>query len=282
MLIDGKKEAEKLLEDLKIRYDKLKEKYRKAGLAVVLVGDNKASKVYVNIKQKTCERLDILTKNIYLKEDISEKELIDTLLSLNEDKSIDGILVQLPLPKHLSRIDIANYINPKKDVDGFTPYNMGKLILNKDGIRPCTPSGVIHLIKSIGVEIEGKDVVIIGRSNMVGKPLTNMLLNLSATVQICHSKTKDIDDKIAKADILVTAVGLPGLINKNHKFKKGVVIIDVGTTKVENKLLGDVDKIIYENENVSYITPVPGGVGPMTVAYLMKNTIDAYEKEVKK
>lgn len=280
--IDGKFVAEKILNEIKEKHDNLSKKYnRKASLTVILVGNNEASKIYVKNKEKACDKVGILAKTIILNENISKEELIEVIEKENVNKNTDAILLQLPLPKHLDQIEITSHINYKKDVDGFSPINMGKLILNHEGIRPCTALGVIKLLKEYNINICGSDVLIIGRSNIVGKPLANMLTNMSATVQICHSKTKNIDDKIEKADILITAAGYPKLINKHHKLKKGVCIIDVGINRVNGKLCGDVAIDEIDSKNVSYITPVPGGVGPMTIASLLENVLNIYESRIK-
>lgn len=280
-IIDGKYIADKLLEDLKEKHDKLKKIYgRPATLTVILIGNDEASKIYVKNKEKACNKLKIKSKTIILDENISKEELINVIEKENENSNTDGILLQLPLPKHLNQIEITSHIDYRKDVDGFSPINMGRLILNQSGIRPCTALGVIKLLNEYNVKIEGADVVIIGRSNIVGKPLANMLTNSSATVQICHSKTENIDDKIKKADILITAVGRPKLINSHHELKKGVCIIDVGISRVNSKLCGDVAIDEIDKKKVALITPVPGGVGPMTIACLIENLLNIYENKL--
>lgn len=279
MIIDGKKVSLEILDNLKIKHDKLsKIKGRKARLTVILIGNNEASKIYVKNKENACRKIGIESKTIILDEIISSEKLKEIIQKENQDEKTDGILVQLPLPKHLDQIEICSYIDAKKDVDGFNPINMGKLILNQKGLRPCTAVGVIKLLEYYNIQIESKDVVIIGRSNIVGKPLTNMLLNRSATVQVCHSKTNDIDSKIANADILICAAGYANLINKNHKLKNGACLIDVGINRVDGKLVGDIniDEVI-SNSDISYITPVPGGVGPMTIACLLDNLMQIFE-----
>ena len=269
MIIDGKKIADELLDSLETKHKKLSEiKKRKAKLSVILVGDNEASKIYVRNKEKACEKVGIITNTIILDKNISKEDLIKVIEKENNDKETDGILLQLPLT-------CSNFVG--KDVDGFSPVNIGKLILNKEGIRPCTVLAVVKLLEAYNIKIEGADVVIIGRSNIVGKPLNNMLMNMSATVQVCHSKTKNIDDKIANADILICAAGYPNLINKTHKLKKGVCLIDVGINRVNGKICGDINNEVLENNEVSYITPVPKGVGPMTVAYLVENVLKIFE-----
>ena len=278
MIIDGKKIADELLDSLENKHKKLSEiKKRKAKLSVILVGDNEASKIYVRNKEKACEKVGIITNTIILDKNISKEDLIKVIEKENNDKETDGILLQLPLPNHFDQVEITSYIDYNKDVDGFSPVNIGKLILNKEGIRPCTALAVVKLLEAYNVKIEGADVVIIGRSNIVGKPLNNMLLNMSATVQVCHSKTKNIDDKIANADILICAAGYPNLINKTHKLKKGVCLIDVGINRVNGKICGDINNEVLENNEVSYITPVPKGVGPMTVACLVENVLKIFE-----
>lgn len=283
MIIDGKKVANNLLMALKEKHEILKVKInRPATLTVILVGDDDASKIYVRNKENACKKVGIKSNTIILPSNTQKEELIEVIRKENNNPDVDAILLQLPLPKHLDQIEISSYIDYRKDVDGFTPINLGKMMLNKSGIRPCTAVGVIKLLEEYGVNISGADVVIIGRSNIVGKPLSIMLTNLSATVQVCHSKTKNIDEKIANADILITAAGYPNLINKHHKLKKGVCIIDVGINRVNGKLCGDVNINEIDLESVSYITPVPGGVGPMTVACLMENVINIFESRLDK
>lgn len=279
-IIDGKYVAENLLGKLLDKHNKLKKIHgRPARLVVILVGSNESSKMYVRNKERVCNKLGIDSSTIVLDENVTKEKLIEVIEKENANPFTDGILLQLPLPKHLNQIEITSHIDFRKDVDGFSPINIGKLILNQKGIRPCTALGVIKLLKEYKVKIEGADVVIIGRSNIVGKPLANMLTNMSATVQVCHSKTVDIDSKIEKADILITAAGYPKLINSHHKLKKNVCIIDVGINRVNSKLCGDVAIDEIDQKKVSLITPVPGGVGPMTVACLIENLLNIYENK---
>jgi len=276
-ILDGKGTAEKIRKVLKEKIAKLD---KKPCLAVIQVGNNPASSVYINIKSIACEDVGIISKKIHLKEDATEKELLAKLMELRGDDSVNGILVQLPLPKHINEYNIIKEVCYHKDVDGFNPINVGKYTIGKNAFVPCTPKGVIRLLDEYKIPVEGKNAVVVGRSNIVGRPLSILLLNRGATVTVCHSRTKDLAYHTKQADILVVAVGKPGLITKDM-VKKGAVVVDVGTTKVDGKLKGDVD---FENvkEVASYITPVPKGVGPMTVAMLLENTLQAYELQGKK
>ena len=241
-------------------------------LAVILVGNDAASQVYVRNKKKACEYTVIKSLSYELDEDIKEDELIKLIDELNNRDDVNGILVQLPLPKHIDEQKILLKIKPSKDVDGFHPYNTGLLSIGKAVLKPCTPAGIIELINRSNIEISGKNAVVIGRSNIVGKPVSMLLLSENATVTVCHSKTKDINKTIKNADIVVAAVGIPYFV-KEDMVKDGAVVIDVGINRLENgHLAGDVD---FENvsKKASYITPVPGGVGPMTIAMLMKNCL---------
>lgn len=254
--------------------ESLKKEGKKIGLAVILVGDDPASKVYVGNKKKACEYIGIYSEEYVLPEETTQKELTDLIEVLNERNDISGILVQLPLPEHIDEKAVINTINPKKDVDAFHPVNVGKIMIGDFDFVPCTPYGVMHLIKETGTEIKGKECVVIGRSNIVGKPQAMLLLHENGTVTVCHSKTKNLKDVTRRADILVSAVGKANFVTKDM-VKEGAVVIDVGMNRnSDGKLCGDVD---FENvKNVaSYITPVPGGVGPMTIAMLMKNTVKA-------
>lgn len=275
-IIDGKSVSEKILNVLKKQHDYIVEKYNThAGLAVILVGDDKASQVYVRNKERACNKVGIKAITITMPANSTKEQIIDKIQELNADESINGILLQMPLPKHLNSVEIIENIDYRKDVDGLTAKSLGNLVLNIDGFKPCTAQGIVKLLKEYEVQIEGANTVIVGRSNIVGKPLANMLINLSATVQVCHTKTKNLNEKLANADIVVVAVGVKHLINAKY-LKKGAVIIDVGINRVDGKLYGDVDfeDVIQKNE-VSYITPVPGGVGPMTIACLMENIINS-------
>ena len=278
-LIDGKKTSNIIKEEVGNEIKELKEKYGKVpGLAVVIVGEDPASKVYVGSKVKACETLGLYSEKYTLSEDVSEKELLDLVRKLNTDEKIHGILVQLPLPKHIDSKLVIDSISPSKDVDGFSAENIGKVLIgDPDTFKSCTPYGVVELLKRYNIEISGQDVVIVGRSNIVGKPLAAMLINESATVTVCHSRTKNLKEKVKSADIVIAAVGIAKFVTEDM-VKEGAVVIDVGINRLENgKLCGDVD---FEtvSPKASYITPVPGGVGPMTIAMLMKNTLISFKK----
>lgn len=280
--IDGKGIAQKTLAYIEKEHKLLKDKYgRAAGLAVIMAGDNPASEIYVKNKIKACEIAGIYSRTIKLDENVTEKDLIEEIEKLNKDDKIDGILVQLPLPVHIDELKIINAISPEKDVDGFHSVNLGKMIIgDKTGFLPCTPYGIMQLLDEYGIDPAGKDTVIIGRSNIVGKPAAILFIEKSATVQVCNTKTKNTKEKIRNADIVIAAVGVPNFI-KGEDIKEGAVVIDVGINRVNGKLCGDVD---YEevSEKAGYITPVPGGVGPMTIASLIKNTFKSYVNKVEK
>ena len=271
-IIDGKKIADKILNELKSKIKNMKER---PGLAIVLVGNNPASEIYVNFKEKTCKEVGFYCERFNLGKNIGELDLLKLINELNQKTNLHGILVQLPLPKQIDEHLIVNSILPHKDVDGFTPLNLGSLVSENTILAPATARAVLHLIESTGIGIEGKNAVVVGRSNIVGKPVAMMLLEKNATVTICHSKTKNLAEQTRKADILVVAVGKPRLIKKGM-VKEGAVVIDVGINRADGKIVGDVD---FENvkEIAGYITPVPGGVGPMTIAMLMQNTLKAVE-----
>ena len=279
--IDGKAFSQTVLEKIKEEHSQLKEKYGKpAGLAVVIVGNNSASQVYVKNKIRACENVGFYSENIELDENISEKELLQEIDKLNKNERINGILVQLPLPAHINELKIIDSISPEKDVDGFHVSNIGKMVIGDEtGFLSCTPYGIMQLLEEYKIEIAGKDAVIIGRSNIVGKPMALMLIQKGATVQVCNSNTKDLRKKLNKADIIIVAAGVPKLLKKED-VKEGTVVIDVGINRVDGKICGDVD---YEEvaEKTSYITPVPGGVGPMTIASLIKNTFKSYKNSLK-
>ena len=279
--IDGKAFSQVILEKIREEHNQLKEKYGKqAGLAVVIVGNNPASQVYVRNKIKACENVGFYSENIELDENISEKELLQEIDKLNKNDRINGILVQLPLPSHINELKIIDSISPEKDVDGFHVANIGKMVIGDEtGFLSCTPYGIMQLLEEYKIEIAGKDAVIIGRSNIVGKPMALMLIQKGATVQVCNSRTKDLRKKLNDADIIIVAAGVPKLLKKED-VKEGAVVIDVGINRVDGKICGDVD---YEEvaERVSYITPVPGGVGPMTIASLIKNTFKSYKNSLK-
>lgn len=279
--IDGKAFSQTVLEKIREEHSQLKEKYGKpAGLAVVIVGNNPASQVYVKNKIRACENVGFYSENIELDENISEKELLQKINKLNKNDRINGILVQLPLPAHINELKIIDSISPEKDVDGFHVSNIGKMVIGDEtGFLSCTPYGIMQLLEEYKIEIAGKDAVIIGRSNIVGKPMALMLIQKGATVQVCNSNTKDLRKKLNEADIIIVAAGVPKLLKKED-VKEGAVVIDVGINRVDGKICGDVD---YEEvaEKTSYITPVPGGVGPMTIASLIKNTFKSYKNSLK-
>lgn len=274
MIIDGRLIAQNIKSDLKKEIENLKLKGINPGLAVILVGEDSASKIYVKNKKRCCDELGIFSEEFYFPEDTSEKEIIDLIEKLNQDKKINGILVQLPLPSHINQKNITESILPEKDVDAFHSSTIGNLLTNHTKLLPCTPAGIIEIFHRENISLVGKHCVIIGRSNIVGKPLAFMLINEDATVTICHSKTKNLSEICKNADIIICAVGKAKFLNRNM-IKKGAVIIDVGINRDENgKICGDVDFDDVKNI-ASAITPVPGGVGPMTIAMLMKNTITA-------
>jgi methylenetetrahydrofolate dehydrogenase (NADP+)/methenyltetrahydrofolate cyclohydrolase len=280
-ILDGKKLADALNSELKLNIDEtVKKTGIKPTLATILVGENPASREYVNIKHKTCAQVGIDSLMINLDENSSKEELFNQLSKLNKKKSVHGILLQLPLPDKLKDLTskFLEFILPYKDVDGFHPINRGKLFDYDEELAPCTPKGIIALLEHYHIELNGKDVVVINRSNLVGKPLIFMLLKRNATISICHTATRNINDHIRRADVLIVAVGQPKFITSD-KIKDGVVIIDVGTNRVDGKLCGDVD---FENvyEKCSKITPVPGGVGPLTVSFLLQNTFTVYKKQL--
>lgn len=282
MILDGKALSNKILDEISKEHDfMLKKNGRRAGLVVVIVGDDKASRVYVKNKRMTCEKVGFFTETIDFSSNISEEELLKEIERLNSDERFDGILVQLPLPKHIDELKVLNAINPDKDVDGFHFNNIGKMVVGDDtGFLSCTPYGIMQLFNEYNINVEGKDVVIIGRSNIVGKPMALLLIQKRATVQVCNTRTKDMREKLKNADIVISAAGVPNLIGKED-IKKGAVVIDVGINRVEGKICGDVN--FEEVEDIaSYITPVPGGVGPMTIASLMKNTLKSYRMRVDK
>jgi len=273
-IISGKEVSEEIKEQLKGEVEELKKQGIFPGLAVIIVGDDAASRVYVNNKKKACEQLGIYSEEYALSADASEDEILALIDELNKKDTISGILVQLPLPKHISEKKVIERINPKKDVDAFHPVNVGKIMTGDYDFVPCTPAGIMELIERSGVSAEGKECVVIGRSNIVGKPMAMLLLHQNGTVTVCHSRTKNLKEKTKNADILVVAVGKPSFVT-GDMIKEGAVVIDVGINRLENKkLVGDVD---FESaEKVAgAITPVPGGVGPMTIAMLMKNTVKA-------
>ncbi len=268
-IIDGKALAANIRADVKKRAGKLD---AKPGLAVVLVGKDPASRVYVDSKEKSCKEVGFYSEKYVLDENIDEMELLNVVEKLNQSRKIHGILVQLPLPKHINEQLVIDAILPYKDVDGFSAVNIGNMLMGNNMIIPATPKGVIKLIESTGVGIEGKHAVVVGRSNIVGKPAALLLQQKNATVTMCHSRTKNLEKYTKQADILVVAVGKPKLIKANM-VKKGAIVIDVGTNRVDGKLVGDVD-FDSVKKVAGYITPVPGGVGPMTIACLLENTLE--------
>ncbi|MDR0676135.1 MAG: bifunctional methylenetetrahydrofolate dehydrogenase/methenyltetrahydrofolate cyclohydrolase FolD [Elusimicrobiota bacterium] len=275
-IINGTEISENLKLQVKNEILSLKNKInRSPKLVVILVGENPASKVYVGNKQKTSLEIGIQSEIIKLDENTNQNELINIIKKLNVDANVDGILVQLPLPKQICELEILKTINPLKDVDCFHPENVGLMLIGKPRFLPCTPAGIIEMLKQKNITLEGKNVVVIGRSNIVGKPLALLLLQNNATVTICHSKTKNLEKLTQKADILIVAIGKANFLTKDM-IKKNSIIIDVGINRIDNKLYGDVNfKDVFEK--ASFITPVPGGVGKMTIIMLMKNTVSAYK-----
>lgn len=281
-IIDGNKVSCLLKEEIKKEIIQFKEENIVPGLSVILVGDHAPSRFYVNKKRKTCEELGIYSEVYEFPGKISQKELTRLILRLNEKESIHGILVQLPLPNHINQYEIMDIVHPSKDVDGFNSYNVAKLYRGEDCLEPCTPKGILTLLDHYKISLEGKRVTIIGRSDIVGKPLSIMLSNKkrNATVTLCHSKTKNLEDITRESDILISAIGKPNYIVKNM-IKEGAVVIDVGINKIDDldatsgkRIVGDVDfEQVYDK--TSYITPVPGGVGPMTIVSLIQNTLKA-------
>ena len=274
MILDGKLVSQRIKDALKEEVANLKNQGVSVGLTVIIVGDDPASRVYVNSKKKACEALGITSQEFALPEDTTEEELLSLIEKLNKDEKVNGILVQLPLPKHINEETVINTIDPKKDVDAFHPQNVGKIMIGNYDFLPCTPAGVMELIKESGIDVSGKECVVLGRSNIVGKPQAMLLLHQNGTVTICHSRTQNLKEVTKRADILVAAIGKPNFVTADM-VKEGAVVIDVGINRLADKTLcGDVD---FEavSKVASAITPVPGGVGPMTIAMLMKNTVTA-------
>ncbi len=271
-ILDGKALSQKIRGNVKKEIDILREVGVIPGLAVILVGDDPASKTYVKMKEKACDEAGMYATIHKMPASTSQEKILEIIGKINEDDNIDGILVQLPLPPHIDTDTILQAIDPNKDVDGFHPFNVGKLVLGLDGFAPCTPLGVMEIFKEYEIDPKGLDVCVVGASNIVGKPMMNLLLNSFATVDICHIYTKNLKEHTKKADVVVVGVGKAGLITKDM-VKEGAIVIDIGINRLENgKLVGDVD---YESvaPKCSYITPVPGGVGPMTIAMLLSNTL---------
>ncbi len=276
-LIDGKKVSAEIKEQVASEVEQLKKKVGKIpGLAVVLVGEDPASAVYVRNKNKTCEKVGFQSFSHPLAADTEEIKLLQLIAGLNANPEVNGILVQLPLPDHIDEQKVLEAIDPKKDVDGFHPVNVGYLTSGGDALAPCTPAGIIEMLDFYKIDIEGKNAVILGRSNIVGKPMASLLLKRNATVTICHSRTRDLAAVARSADILVAAIGKPKFVTADM-VGEGATVIDVGINRVDGKLVGDVDFDAVA-EKAAYITPVPGGVGPMTIAMLMKNTLSAFKK----
>lgn len=273
-IISGTNLAKKLRAEIKEEATILQQRGITPTLAVVLVGDNKASKSYVNSKHKACSENNINSVKIELDENISTDSLLNEIVKLNNDNNVHGILVQLPLPKHIDAEQILNAVSPKKDVDGFHPINVGKLVIGEAKLIPCTPLGILEMIKSTGEEIDGKLALVIGRSNIVGKPISTLLLQNNATVITAHSKTKNLDSLLEQADIIVSCVGSAHFLTGDEKVKETVTIIDVGNNYKDGKLVGDVNLENFMGK-VKYISPVPGGVGPLTITMLMRNTLIA-------
>ena len=278
VILDGKETAKKVRENLKSKVEELKQRNIFPKLAVIMVGDDGASKIYVKNKSKACEELGIDYEEFLLGDDTTQEQLLNLIKELNEKKDVHGILLQSPIPKHLDINEAFRTIAPEKDVDGFNPVNVGKLVLGQDTFISCTPFGVIKLLEEYNIPIEGKNAVVIGRSNIVGKPMLQCLLNKHATITICHSKTENLKEVTKKADILVAAIGKANFVTKDM-VKDGAVVIDVGINRNEQgKVCGDVD--FEEIQSIaSYITPVPGGVGPMTIAMLLNNVVKAAEEK---
>ncbi|WP_252380656.1 bifunctional methylenetetrahydrofolate dehydrogenase/methenyltetrahydrofolate cyclohydrolase FolD [Desulfovulcanus ferrireducens] len=275
-ILNGKETAAQIRQELKEEIAQLKSQAGRApGLAVILVGEDPASQVYVRNKEKACAEVGIISKGFHLPAEITQAELEDKICALNEDPEVDGILLQLPLPKGLDSQRCLDLILPEKDVDGFHPVNVGKLTLGLDGLRSCTPAGIMTLLKRYDLSVQGKKAVVIGRSNIVGKPLALMLLQENATVTICHSRTQDIASEVSQADFVFAAVGRAKFVTR-EMVKPGAVVVDVGINRTEEGLVGDCD---FENlkDIVSAITPVPGGVGPMTIAQLLLNTVQSFK-----
>lgn len=278
VILDGKAVSAKVKEEVKAEVEALKKQGVSVGLAVIIVGNNPASRTYVNNKKKACEAAGILSEEHALPEETTQEELLALVRELNHKDSINGILCQLPLPKQLDEEAVIAAISEKKDVDAFSAVNVGHIMIGDYSFLPCTPAGIMEILRRYNIDVAGKECVVIGRSNIVGKPMAMLLLHQNGTVTICHSKTKNLKDVTSRADILVAAVGIPHFVTADM-VKDGAVVIDVGMDRDENgKLCGDVDFAAVEPK-ASYITPVPGGVGPMTIATLLKNTVTAAKQQ---
>jgi methylenetetrahydrofolate dehydrogenase (NADP+)/methenyltetrahydrofolate cyclohydrolase len=273
-IINGKQIAEQIKQNLKQEISQLNSK---PGLAVILVGDNPNSIIYTSLKEKACEEVGIYSKIYKFKKEIKEQEIIDLIKELNQNPKINGVLVQLPLPKNLNQNKVINSLSPEKDVDGLHPLNLGKLSSNQSTIIPCTPKAIIKVLDFFNIDLQGKNIVIINRSNVVGKPLANLFLKRNATVTLCHSKTQNLEKHTQQADILISATGSAGLIS-SKMVKPGVVIVSLGISRDENnKIKGDVEE--NAKEKASYFVPVLGGIGPMTIAMLLENTLQVYKTQ---
>lgn len=276
-IIDGKAVASEIRAKIKKDVEQLRSKGIVPGLAAVLVGDNPASQVYVRNKRKACEEAGIYSEEHKLPADLKQDALVKLVNDLNIDKKINGILIQLPLPKHIDSKVILDCVSPDKDVDGFHPYNVGRLTVGEPIFSPCTPHGVIVLLEHYGIKMDGMNAVVVGRSNIVGKPVALMLISRNATVTVCHSRTKDLKERCREADILIVAAGRPRMI-RGDMVKEGAVVVDVGINREDNGgLVGDVD-FEEASKRAGWITPVPGGVGPMTIAMLLKNTVESAKR----
>lgn len=280
ILLDGKSLSLSIQEKLKVEVEELKDKGITPGLAVILVGDDNASHTYVNMKEKACINTGIYSIVHKMPSSISENKILETILMINNNPNIDGVLVQLPLPAHINTTKIIESIDSKKDVDGFHPYNVGRLVSNLSSFVPCTPLGVMNLLKHYNIDVEGLNACVVGASNIVGKPMMNLLLNAGATVDICHIFTKNLKEHTKTADIIIVGVGKVNLITEDM-VKEGAIVVDIGTNRADNgNLVGDVD-FSNVSQKCSYITPVPGGVGPMTIAMLLSNTIESAKNRLK-
>ena len=278
-ILDGKTLSKKIKQKISNDVQKLKQQNITPGLAVVIVGDDEASHIYVNMKEKACKESGIYSIVHKMPIDIDQEKIIETINMMNNNQNIDGILVQLPLPKHINTQKVLQSISPQKDVDGFHPFNVGKLVLDLDTFAPCTPLGVIRLLDEYKIDLKGLNVCIVGASNIVGKPMMNLLLNRFATVDICHIHTKDLKSHTKRADLLIVGVGKANLIDKDM-VKDNAIVVDIGTNRLKSgKLVGDV-KFDEVSKKCSFITPVPGGVGPMTIAMLLENTLKAAQQRI--
>jgi methylenetetrahydrofolate dehydrogenase (NADP+)/methenyltetrahydrofolate cyclohydrolase len=278
-IVDGNKIAKKLNQESKEEFDILYNQNRlKPRITTIKIGNNPSSNLYLKLRDKLCNEIGIISDHFEFKDDISEKKIINSIRSLNSDDKVHGIFIQLPLPNHISENNLYKEISPKKDVEGLNPYNMGRTIIGDESIIPCTPKAVLKILDHEKENVKGKDIVIINHSNIVGKPLSILLLNRNATTTVCHVYTKDLIKYTSKADILITAIGLPNIIKKEH-VKNNSFVIDVGISKTENGITGDVD---FESvkDKVSKITPVPGGVGPITISCSIKNMLKTFQKSI--